>query len=145
MSAIREIQNINDFHYCVGKIMYFCQCIEHDIKLVYKGMRKPMNDSEKAQFNAWTLGKTINELEKLDNSDGKPYFSNDDYDLLRTIKDIRNFYAHECYEEFIYESDDFKLNKAFSKVSRRLINDHNRLDKLFLIVEKVRLRFFGYQ
>lgn len=141
--AVRSISNINDYHYCVGRIMLFCQCIEHDIKLVYSGMRKSMTNSEKTQFETWTLGKTINELETLDNSDSKPYFSCGDYELLRTMKDIRNHYAHECYMEFIYEEGD-EFNKAFIKSSNRLINDHNRLAKLYGLVEKARLRYFGY-
>lgn len=143
-NSIKEINNIGDYHYCVGRIMYFCQCIEHDIKLVYEGMRKSISNKELKEMEKWTLGKTLNELEKLDNSDRRPYFSSSDYELLDDIKDIRNYYAHECYMEFAYEQDD-DLNNAFIKSSKRLINDHNRLAKLYGSVEKARLRFFGYE
>ena len=61
--SIREINNISDYHYCVGRIMYFCQCIEHDIKLIYKGMRKSISNKELINMEKWTLGKTLNELE----------------------------------------------------------------------------------
>lgn len=142
--SIREINNISDYHYCVGRIMYFCQCIEHDIKLIYSGMRKPMNANQKAQFEKWTLGKTISELEALDNSDGKPYFSSADYELLRNITSIRNYYAHKCYMEFTYEQDE-DWNIAFEKSAKRLVNDHNRLAKLYGSVEDARLRFFEYK
>ena len=142
--SIREINNIGDYHYCVGRIMYFCQCIEHDIKLIYKGMRKSISNKELINMEKWTLGKTLNELESLDNYDGKPYFSAGDYELLNKIKDIRNYYAHECYMEFTYEQDE-DWNNAFFKARKRLVNDHNRLAKLYGAVEDTRLRFFGYE
>ena len=84
------------------------------------------------------------ELEALDNSDGKPYFTNADYELLRNITNIRNYYAHECYMEFSYEQDE-DWNSAFQKSAKRLVNDHNRLAKLYGSVEDARLRFFGYK
>ncbi len=144
IEPIRLIDNISDYHFCVGRVMYFCQCIEHDIKLIYKGMRRSISNKELIAIEKWTFGKTLIELRNLDNSDRKPYFSNADYELLNKIKDIRNHYAHECYTEFTYEQDD-DWDVAFSKSSKRLVNDHNRLLKLYHIVENVRLKFFGYE
>lgn len=37
----------------------------------------------------------------------------------------------------MYESKD--RNKAFTKSANRLINDHNRLAKLYRVIEKVRI------
>lgn len=142
--SIREIKSINEYHFCVGKIMFFCQCIEHDIKLVYNGMRETISNKELKEIEKWTLGKTLNELQELDNSDGRPYFSYGDYELLNSIKDIRNYYAHECYTEFVYEQNK-ELDKKFTKSIKRLINDHNRLAKLYGLIEKARLRFFGFE
>lgn len=82
--------------------MYFCQRIEHDIKLFYLSMRKPTKPNDKSQFEKRTLGKTLG-LECLDNSDGKPYFSSGDYVLPKDIANIRNYYVHSCYVEFTYE------------------------------------------
>ena len=142
--SIREIKSINEYHFCVGKIMFFCQCIEHDIKLVYNGMCETISNKELKEIEKWTLGKTLNELQELDNSDGHPYFSYGDYELLNSIKDIRNYYAHECYTKFVYEQDE-ELNNKFAKSIKRLINDHNRLAKLYGLIEKARLRFFGFE
>lgn len=83
-------------------------------------------------------------MQKLDNSDGHPYFSYGYYELLNSIKDIRNYYAHECYTEFVYEQSK-ELDKKFTKSIKRLINDHNRLAKLYGLIEKARLRFFGFK
>lgn len=138
--SIREIKSINEYHFCVGKIMFFCQCIEHDIKLVYNGMCETISNKELKEIEKWTLGKTLNELQELDNSDGHPYFSYGDYELLNSIKAIRNYYVHECYTEFVYEQSK-ELDKKFTKSIKRLINDHNRLAKLYGLIEKARLRF----
>ena len=89
--SIREINNIGDYHYCVGRIMYFCQCIEHDIKLIYKGMRKSISNKELINMEKWTLGKTLNELESLDNSDGKPYFPKND--MYHVVQNEEYLYA----------------------------------------------------
>ena len=38
-----------------------------------------------------------------------------------------------------------ELDKKFTKSIKRLINDYNRLAKLYGLIEKARLRFFGYE
>ena len=45
--------------------------------------------------------------------------------------------------EFVYEQSK-ELDKKFNKSIKRLINDHNRLAKLYGLIEKARLSFFGY-
>lgn len=139
---IYKITNIRDYCYCVGKIILFCQCIENDIKLIYYGMLNSISDDEKAQINKWTLGKTILKLESLDKSDDNPYFSASDYKLLKSVNSIRNYYAHHCYIEFSYEqSKNFDIK--FEKAANRLAQDHNLLAKIYILVEKARLEFFG--
>lgn len=60
-------------------------------------MRSSVSNEELNDIQKWTLGKILKELEDLDVSDGDPYFSEADHELLNDIKDIRNYYAHECY------------------------------------------------
>ena len=91
-------------------------------------MRETISDKELNEIEKWTLGRTINELQELDNSDVKSYFLCGDYELLKSIEDIGNYYAHECYTEFVYEQNE-ELNKKFTKSIKRFINDHNRLAK----------------
>jgi len=137
MEPIKRIENSDEFIYAVGSVIFFCQCIEHDVKSIYYGMREDMGGDEYEKSQKWTLGMTVERLERLDNSDGRPYFAKEDFDLLRKLTDIRNFYAHKCYVEWVYESDD----KTFRKVANRLVNDHNRLLKLHQIIEQARIRF----
>ena len=88
------------------------------------------------------MGKTINELKNLDNSDGNPFFSIEDYELLRNITKIRNHWAHDAYTAFIYEKD-FNSSTKFIKQVSRLENDHNRLEKLSNTIEQVRIDFLN--
>ena len=132
------MDNLNSFHYYVGETIMFCQRIERDIKFIYAGMLEGDFDENYEGIEKWTLGRTVKELQKLDNSDNKPYFRKNDYNLLEQITSIRNHWAHEAYTYFIYESD-FENSPDFNKQVKRLINDNNRLSKLSDIIEKVRL------
>ena len=132
------IDDLEGFHYYVGKTIMFCQCIEHDIKLIYAGMLEGDFDENYDDIEKWTLGKTVKELQKLDNSDNKPYFHKNDYNLLEQITSIRNYWAHEAYTSFVYE-DGYSYSRRFEKEADRLGNDHNRLSNVHKSVERVRL------
>ena len=59
-----------DFEEYVGKIMRVCQGVEHDIKLIYCGLREDANgenfDMVYASVEKLTLGKTIEKLYKIE-------------------------------------------------------------------------------
>lgn len=129
---------LEDFHRLVGETIMNCQCIEHDIKFIYSGMLKGNFDDNYNEVSDQTLGSVLKKLEKLDNCDGNPHLSVKDYDLLDEIRDIRNYWVHQAYTDFVYLSGadyDNELGRSY----RRLQNDHNRLSKLSSNVERVRL------
>lgn len=128
---------LEDFHILVGETIMYCQCIEHDIKFIYSGMLKGNFDDNYNEVSNKTLGSVLNKLKKLDNCDGKPHLSVKDYDLLYKIRDIRNYWVHQAYTDFVYLSGayDNELGRSY----RRLQNNHNRLSKLSSNVERVRL------
>lgn len=132
------IKSLKEFHCYVGETIMFCQCIEHDIKWIYAGMLNGDFDGNYESIKEWTLGKTVSELQNLDNSDGKPYLHKKDYELLRQIVKIRNHWVHTAYTCFIYEHD-FENSQDFNKQANRLENDNGRLSKLSDTIEKVRL------
>ena len=59
------------------------------------------------------LGKIARELENLDYSDDRPELSDDDYDLIDDIREIRNYWCHQCYLDFVYINNNIYLFKAF--------------------------------
>ena len=142
MEPLRTIDSADDFAFGVGWVIFFCQCIEHDVKSIYFGMVEGMTDAKYEKAQKWTLGQTVDRLERLDNSgEGEPYFSKGDYALLRELTEIRNHYAHKCYSDWVYKERGRPLDSAFAKASGRLINDHNRLLQLSQTIEDVRVRF----
>lgn len=132
------MSTLDEFHRLVGETIMFCQCIEHDIKLIYAGMLKGDFDENFQEVENSPLGPVLKKLEKLDNSDGNPHFLEGDYNLLDQIRDIRNHWAHKAYVQFVY-SKSSTYEKNFQKEFRRLKNDHNRLANLSTSIEKVRL------
>lgn len=129
--------NLDKFDKLVGDTIAECQRIEHDIKLIYAGMLKGNFESNLKTVENKALGPVLKLLENLDNSDGKPYFSTSDYQLLNEIKGIRNWLVHKSYTEFMYESGQYwdKLNRCYYK----LIDFNNRLKQLSNNVEQIRL------
>ncbi len=143
MSAenMESIEDIDDYFYCVGRIVFFCQCIEHDVKLIYVMMRGDLSEDEESDvMGHWTLGKTVQKLRRLDGEGSDHYLPEGDYDLLESLTRIRNHCAHECFQDWVYESGA-KHDEAFEKSARRMLNDHNRLAKLYRSVERVRMEY----
>ncbi len=64
--------------------------------------------------------------------------SRSDYELLREIKDERNYICHQIFRDFMYERN-FEYSNAYQKACRRLMNFHNRLQKLWQSIEKLRI------
>ena len=131
------INNITEFHESVGKILMECQCIEHDIKLIYAGMLNGVFDENYEIVAEQPLGPVLKKLESLDNSDGNPYLSGQDYELLDDIRDIRNHWVHKAYTMFVYKRGQEHID-AFTRQARRLDNDLNRITKLSGSIERVR-------
>lgn len=84
-----------------------------------------------------TLGQVVGLLQVLDN-ERDPYLSEDDYELLRKVTEIRNHWAHKAYTRFVY-SKGSNWDREFTRQARRLENDHNRLAKLSDTIERARL------
>lgn len=134
METIIKINDEDDYFRAVGRVLYFSQCIEHDLKLTYYLLNPNIDFNN---IKKLTLGTTVKKLKEKDSSSKHPFLGTEDYDLLDQITKIRNRYAHECFIEWVYESKD--RNKAFTKSANRLVNDHNRLAKLYRVIEKVRI------
>ena len=132
-----------DFDEYVGRVMRICQGIEHDIKLIYCGLREDANnedfDKVYQSISKTPLGQTLDKLYKIDHTYQQPYFGDKDYKILREITDIRNHWAHQGYVDWIYTNSKY----TFSQKWDRLIKDYNRIEPLAKETERIRLEFFG--
>ncbi|MBU1143213.1 MAG: hypothetical protein KKH92_06130 [Firmicutes bacterium] len=138
MKGILKNMNIDDFHSYIGKTIMHCQTVENDIKWIYSGMREGNYVETYNSISLWTLGKTIKQLRLLDESDGNPYLSNEDYQLLEEIKSFRNHLTHQIYRNFLYK-ENFSLTEEYKNECSRLKSFYERIKKLYREVEKVRL------
>ena len=130
--------NIDGFNRIVGETIFNCQRIENDIKYIYAGMLKGDFARNKYDINNLTLGTVLTDLEELDNSDGNPYLTQDEYKLLREITRVRNWLVHRAYSDFIY-SDESELSHNYNRSLKKLTDFNRRIEQLGNQVERVRL------
>lgn len=102
------------------------QCIEHDLKLIYASMHSGDFDENLDLLEKANLGTVIKKLKDLDYSDGHPDLSKQDYDLLEQIREIRNYWCHQCFLDYVYINDDNKRECQFQQIAKRLGQDENR-------------------
>lgn len=129
---------MDKFHLLVGRTILECQRIENDIKYIYAGMLQGDFAENKYEIKKETLGTVLADLEELDNSDGNPYLTKDEYKLLREITRVRNWLVHQAYTDFVYASED-ELEKEFNKCYAKLKDFNEKMEILGDQVERVRL------
>ena len=76
------------------------QCIENDLKLIYAGMHSGDFEENLDMLEKANLGTVIKKLKDLDYSDGHPDLSKQDYALLEQIREIRNYWCHQCFLDY---------------------------------------------
>ncbi len=102
------------------------QLIENDLRLIYASMKAGVFEDNYDNLEQANLGKIIRALKELDNSDGAPELSDKDYETLNQIREIRNYWCHQCYLDYVYIVDDNAQEKKFQKIAERLHQDGNR-------------------
>ena len=107
-----------------SEIMMYFQCIEFDLKRIYAGMSSEDFDDEMDWLETSNFGNTLRELKKLDKSDGDPWLSDSEYDQLDRIREVRNYWAHQCYLDYIYIQNEWQQESKFQRIANRLANEH---------------------
>lgn len=115
------------------------QCIEYDLKVIYAAMEKGSFQSNMESMSKANLGKIVRELETLDYSDDFPELSERDYEVIDEIRDIRNYWCHQCYIDFLYIADEYQRERKFQDIARRLHYDENRTHDLLQKIEEMKL------
>jgi len=135
------MQTEKDFHLMLGETIKYCQCIEHDIKMIYAGIRGGNIRANMIAIEKETLGSAVTLLKELDNMRSKPYFTYADYGTLFGITKIRNYWAHQGYVDYIYQPRE-TVRAKFDAQFQKLTADHDKMKRLHEITEGVRLDFF---
>ena len=116
------------------------QSIEHNLKLIYAGMHKGNFEKNFNALGKSNLGSLIRKLKELDYSDGHPDLSRRDYEVLEQIREIRNYWCHQCFLDYVYIQDDREREYQFQQGARRLSEDENRTWELSQNLEKSRFK-----
>lgn len=140
---MNEILDYDDFKYYLGETIEFCQTIELDTKWIYAIMKKGDSNDNFDNISDWTLGRTVACLQRLDYQDDDHYLGEKDYELLNKIVEERNYLCHEIYRSFLYIKN-WKYSNEYRKACSRMMNFHNRLEKLQDVIENVRLKASEY-
>ena len=130
----------NSFKILHSDLIMEMQCIEYDLKLIYAYMRKGNVDKNLKSVETMPLGAIINELQELDNSDNNPDLSDEDYALLHEIRELRNYWCHQCYVDFIYIQNDYEREREFQRIYSYLREDESRISDLHEKVQEFRIR-----
>ena len=115
------------------------QCIEYDLKVIYAAMEKGSFQSNMESMSKANLGKIVRELETLDYSDDFPELSEREYEFIDEIREIRNYWCHQCYIDFLYIADEYQRERKFQDIARRLHYDENRTHDLLQKIEEMKL------
>ena len=86
-------------------IMRF-QLIEFDLKRIYSKMSSTSFADGMDMLETSNLGNTLKKLKYLDHSDGNPWLSESDYKELDRIRELRNYWCHQCYLDYAYIQDN---------------------------------------
>ena len=121
----------------------YCQCIEYDLKRIYSRMSSGDFDENMDMLETSNFGHTLMELKELDYSDGCPDLSESDYELLNKIREIRNYWCHQCYIDYVYIPNDFQRENEFQRLARKLYNEHNRLFNIHRRIENLYINEYG--
>lgn len=123
----------NQFCQSYGKLIFFSQFIENDLRLLYclkntnnKDDFEKLYKQTKTEQEVQTFGKLLNSL-KFD-------IKNDNYELLNNlykVLEIRNYWVHENIIQYFYKGSDFmrSLKVNLDKDLSLLFNTFKILNK----------------
>ena len=129
----------NRFKLIHSELIQQVQCVENNLKIIYAAMLKGDFNKNLKITERMNLGKIASEREYLDNRDDMPEFSEEEYNTIDEIREIRNYWCHQCYLDFVYIENDYEREQVFQKIAKRLHYDEYRTYDLFKKTEEMRL------
>ena len=121
-----------------SELIMSVQYIEQDLRIVYSTIKPGAYEDNYAIVDNAPLGKLLKELHELDEELGYSKIKEKDYELLDQIREIRNYWCHQCYLDFHYEENPVKHDEKFQQVADRLHFDELRVFELQGKIERLR-------
>lgn len=130
----------DNFKLIHSELIMQVQLIENDLRLIYASIKFGAFEDNYEHLEQANLGKIIKALKELDYSDGAPYLSNKDYETLNQIREIRNYWCHQCYLDYVYIVDNSERETKFQEIADRLHTDENRTWACHEKMEKLKIK-----
>ena len=121
-----------------SELIMSVQYIEQDLRIIYSTIKPGDYKVNYAIVDNAPLGKLLKELHELDEEIGYSKIRENDYQLLNKIRDVRNYWCHQCYLDFHYIENPEKHNEEFQKVAQRLHFDELDVYELQQKIERLR-------
>ena len=115
------------------------QTIEYNLKVIYSKVQPGDFCDNYESIEKLNLGRIIAELKKIGNEADYLTLTEEDYRLLDEIREIRNYWCHQCYIDFGYIPNNDEREAKFQEIAERLHFDEPRTWKLSQKIEKIRL------
>jgi hypothetical protein len=121
-----------------SELIMSVQYIEQDLKLIYSILKDGTISENYSDVENFPLGKLLKSFHELDQELGYSKIKEKDYELLNQIREIRNYWCHQCYIDFHYIENPQAHEDAFQKVAARLHVDELQVYDLQQKIEKLR-------
>jgi len=142
MATIVINGTVDRFRMLHSEIIVYYQCIEYDMRRIYSAMCSDDFEDSMYELSDKNWGVILNRLKKLDNSDGDPYFTKAEYDLLDEIRSRRNYWCHQCYLDWVYIRNDWEREERLRRLTSQLENEKNRTYKIHRKMQEYYLNDF---
>lgn len=106
--------------------------------LIYSLLKGGKFDDNYSDVENASLGRLLKSFHEMDRELGYSKIKEKDYELLDKIREIRNYWCHQCYIDFHYIEEPKAHEKAFQEVAFRLHEDELRVYYLQQKIEKLR-------
>ena len=123
-------ETLERFQILHSEIIQYYQLIENDMRRFFAVISDSDYTETMEELGTKNWSEVLNRLRKLDNSDGRPFLEESEYDLFEEIRPRRNYWCHQCYLDFAYIRDDNERNALLKKKLLTLENEHNRTYKI---------------
>ena len=122
-----------------SELIMSVQYIEQDLRIVYSTIKPGDYNDNFSYVDSAPLGKLLKEFHELDGEVGYSKIKSADYELLDEIREIRNYWCHQCYLDFHYIDNPSEHERKFQEIATRLHYDENRVYELQQKIEKLRI------
>lgn len=119
----RNVMMTNEFRFNLCLFIEFFQYLERDLKSIYAKLIDGYYPDCFDEVAEKPIGTLIKKLKEVENNEQVKYLSNEDYENLEKVREMRNYWCHTCYNEtdsYIEQQPDMSLITKHRDLLERL-------------------------